>query len=186
MTKNIAYTGSNTASQSTPSNNAWFTPPEYIQKVREVLGSIELDPFSCEKANETVGANTIFTEGNSALDKEWVANTVFCNPPYSGGLVAPATAKYVQQWQDRNFKAGIVLVNNCTDTAWFDLLWKNAQAVCFTRGRISFESYDGKKISGNTRGQTLFYFGDDVIRFREIFGEVGNTAAIAPVKTTLH
>jgi hypothetical protein len=30
----------------------WFTPPQYIQAVREVLGRIDLDPASCEAAKE--------------------------------------------------------------------------------------------------------------------------------------
>jgi hypothetical protein len=33
----------------------WFTPPRYIQAVREVLGGIDLDPASSRAASRIVG-----------------------------------------------------------------------------------------------------------------------------------
>lgn len=40
----------------------WFTPPRYIEAVREVLGAIDLDPASSLAANRIVQAKRYFTE----------------------------------------------------------------------------------------------------------------------------
>jgi hypothetical protein len=48
---------------------------------------------------------------------------------------------------------------------------KNADAICFTRGRVKF--YEGDKIADPTQGQVFSYFGDDVSRFAQVFQAVG-------------
>jgi hypothetical protein len=48
----------------------WFTPACYIEAVRAVLGTIDLDPASCEEANRIVGATRYHTqesEGSSTM-----------------------------------------------------------------------------------------------------------------------
>ena len=42
-------------------NCEWYTPPYIIEKAKLVLGTIDLDPASCEYANRTVGASKIYT-----------------------------------------------------------------------------------------------------------------------------
>src|SRR5271165_1466886 len=50
------------ASTSSTSGELW-TPPFYLDKVRAVLGDIDLDPFSCADANLTVRASRYFVKG---------------------------------------------------------------------------------------------------------------------------
>jgi hypothetical protein len=59
-----------------------FTPPEYVEAARKVMGSIDLDPASCEVAQITVKAKRYYTKENNGLDKHWKGN-IFLNPPYS-------------------------------------------------------------------------------------------------------
>lgn len=40
----------------------WYTPPETLELVRGVLGEIDLDPASCEVAQQTVGAKRFFSK----------------------------------------------------------------------------------------------------------------------------
>ena len=140
-------------------SNEWYTPPQYIQAVRDALGgAIDLDPFSDNEANEVVKANKIFTPAQDALTKTWSATTVFMNPPYSGAMVRFATQKFIEEFLKGSFKEGIVLVNNATDTIWFKNLVAHCTALCFTDHRIKFYATDNKAVSGNTRGQTFLYF----------------------------
>jgi ParB family chromosome partitioning protein len=65
-------------------SDEWFTPPDIIQRVRQALGGIDLDPASCAKANEVVGAGEYYDADRNGLVLPWHGR-VFCNPP--GGKV---------------------------------------------------------------------------------------------------
>ncbi len=156
--------------------DSWFTPPEYLDSVRAVMGGIDLDPFTSETANEIVGARRILTLERSAFDEDWKVGPrgrVFMNPPYSAGLCARAVNRFIDQWEARQFGEGVVLVNNATDTRWFNVLVARCTRICFTHHRISFWNADRKHISGNTRGQAFFYFGRNADKFTRIFGKHG-------------
>ncbi len=145
----------------TRDSDSWFTPSRYVEAARLALGgAIDLDPYTSNAANERVGAARCYTLLSPApAGEEWdQVETVYMNPPYSGGLVLKASEQFVAAYRARRFARGIVLVNNATDTRFFNLLLREAAAVCFTSHRIAFENVDGKRISGNTRGQSFFWF----------------------------
>jgi hypothetical protein len=48
---------------------------------REVLGGIDLDPASCERANEIVRATIYFDKQTNGYTKPWHYDRVFVNPP---------------------------------------------------------------------------------------------------------
>ncbi|MEE1201014.1 MAG: DNA N-6-adenine-methyltransferase, partial [Christensenellales bacterium] len=87
-------------------DNEWYTPSEYIEAAREVLGTIDLDPASNDFANETVKASTYYTEDTNGLLQEWSGN-IWMNPPYSTALLS----KFADKLAESNFKQAIVLVN---------------------------------------------------------------------------
>lgn len=141
-----------------------------------VLGGIDLDPFTSDKANEIVGAKYILTIEQSAFEHSWKFGKrirVFMNPPYSAGLCGRAINRFIDQYEAKHFVEGIVLVNNATDTRWFGALVKHCDAICFTDHRISFWNADRKHVSGNTRGQAFFYFGRKLAKFNQIFAKHG-------------
>jgi len=166
-------------------SNSWFTPSEYIESAREALGGkISLDPFSSVHANKVVKAEQFFTEADDAFSQDWSldvngnphgsgSRTVFMNPPYSGKLCSEAVNRFIDEWEKKAFTAGVFLVNNATETKWFQRAFGAANAACFTNHRISFWNADGKKQSGNTRGQAFFYFGDNVEEFEAAFAKHG-------------
>lgn len=171
----LAYVG-RAPSAKPRDSDSWFTPPEYLDSARAVMGAIDLDPFSSEKANVIVKAGSVFTAEKSAFDNDWCVTKncrVFMNPPYSAGLCARAVNRFLEQFEDRRFVEGIVLVNNATDTRWFNALAKRCTSICFTDHRISFWNSDGKHVSGNTRGQAFFYFGKKKAKFKKIFSKHG-------------
>lgn len=153
--------------------NEYFTPKEYIEKVRIVLGEIHLDPFSCEYANDNfVRAKWFYTKENSCLNSIW-ANpiTVYANPPYSNGEYKPAIEKFLEQFKMWGFDA-ITLTNNNTDTITTQKLMSKASAYCFPEKRINYYSLEGKS-TGNRYGQLFCYFGDNIKLFRETFEVLG-------------
>jgi hypothetical protein len=147
--------------------NEWYTPIPYIDAVRHVLGEIDFDPYSDAIAQKTVQARRFRTKEDD--QGSWPdVKTVFMNPPYSRGLVKKAVYEFIIELRKQKFSA-IVLTNNATETQWFQLLLLHADALCLTNHRIAFYSADGKAVSGNTRGQAFFYFGNQVRTFQMTF-----------------
>ena len=157
-------------------NNEWYTPEKYIDLAREVLGTIDLDPASCEIANETVKAERFYSEQDDGLTKEWTGR-VWMNPPYGSDLIGQFTEKFAKEYTAGNITEGIVLVNNATETAWFCNMMTAASAVVFPRGRIRYNS-PTKESNAPIQGQAFIYFGEHYNRFLDVFREIGWGAVI--------
>jgi ParB family chromosome partitioning protein len=156
--------------------NEWYTPPAYIAAAREVLGAIDLDPASSAKANETVGAARYFTREDSGLLKPW-GGRVWMNPPYESALVGQFVSKLCEHVASGDVTSAILLVNNGTETTWFQDGMNLAKAVCFPAGRVKFLDEEGKP-GAPLQGQALLYFGPDSQAFLEVFGRFGSRARI--------
>lgn len=148
-------------------DDEWYTPEQYIEAARIVMGTIDLDPASNEFANETIQAGTFFDEKSNGLEQEWFGN-IWLNPPYSTSLVQDFAEKLVAS----NFNQAIVLVNNATETAWFRKMVDKASAIVFTTGRIKFRKRDGEK-GTPLQGQAFLYFGKKPNVFLSVFREFG-------------
>jgi hypothetical protein len=172
-------------------SNGWFTPPDYIKAVREVLGAIDLDPASCEAANRIVQAARYFTAADNGYGREWHGR-IFLNPPYghcwpdgrerkpapgkrhASGLSAQEhwTRRLIREYQAGNVTAAILLVNANTGEQWFQALWPFP--ICFVNHRIRFipgGSMDPRKQP--TKSNAFVYFGPRPARFTEVFGQFG-------------
>ena len=159
-------------------NNEWYTPKQYIDLARDVLGGIDVGPASCEYANRTVQAGKYYSVDNDGLDKDWKGR-VWMNPPYAADLVTRFTEKYVKEYQAGNITSGIVLVNNATETKWFINMVGEAKAVAFTKGRIRYDTQEKGDGSGAPlQGQAFLYFGYNPEKFMDVFSKVGWCAAI--------
>jgi predicted RNA methylase len=173
--KQLAYVGRPPASRVRDrDSDSWFTPTPYIEAAHAVLRGIDLDPFSSKAANAIVKAKRFLTKEEDALTCSWKSRNVWMNPPY-GRLCLSATEKFLDEFHRGSFRQGIVLVNNATETRFFQQLLAHGSEVCFTDHRIAFWNSDGKKMSGNTRGQAFFHFTHtpDVQRFRDTFNNFG-------------
>jgi phage N-6-adenine-methyltransferase len=148
----------------------WYTPAEYIAAARATMGGIDVDPASCAVANEQIGAATFYTIEDSGLAHEWPGR-VWLNPPYAQPLIGQFTAKLIEELDAHRTTAACVLVNNATDTAWFQALLHKVSAVCFTRGRVRF--WAPGKIAAPLQGQAVLYFGIDALAFHEGFCRFG-------------
>jgi ParB family chromosome partitioning protein len=151
--------------------NEWYTPPQYIEAARQVLGIIDLDPASNQQAQATVSAERFFTKDDDGLTQEWHGR-VWLNPPYAQPLIANFVDKMVSERISGRVTAGIMLTHNYTDTAWFHSAASIADAICFTKGRVRFIDSAGG-LASPTQGQAFFYFGTDLDAFEGAFSAIG-------------
>lgn len=149
----------------------WYTPPEYIEAARLVLGDIDLDPASSDTANTVVKAAQIFTSSESGLEQQWDGR-VWMNPPYAQPLVTQFCEKLADSVRAETVSAAVVLVNNATETQWFRALADVASAICFPTGRVRFWN-PSKESATPLQGQAVIYVGDQLDAFSQAFGSFG-------------
>ena len=166
--------------QKNTGNNEWGTPRSWIDTARGVLGAIDVDPATHASAQARVQAAQFFTADDDGLNKEWHGR-VFLNPPYAKTLIKRFVEKLVEEYGAGRTTAAVLLVNNETDTAWFDLAANHATYICFPKGRIRFLQPTGRTSKhGPLQGQAVLYFGTDGARFVEVFSKLGLVMARVP------
>ena len=153
-------------------NNEWYTPPMYVQAARDVMGSIDVDPASCALANNTVLATTFYDERTNGLTKTWSGN-VWMNPPYAQPLITQFCSALVEKFQAGEVKQACVLVNNGTETGWFQSLLEHASAACLVKTRIKFIDKDGNPSGAPLQGQAILYLGKNTGEFSGVFSSFG-------------
>ena len=164
----------------------WFTPEPILDFAREVLGEIDVDPASCEEANERVKAKRYFSIENPA-PSVWVDEdhqTVFLNPP--GGKTGNKSNaqlfwyKLMEQRSSPHFKGAIFVVFNLNMLQTTQSLL--AHTLCFFRRRVAYDqpAHMGSKRGSPSHGSALVYVSgseDKSALFKslgnEIFGMTG-------------
>jgi len=152
--------------------NEWYTPAPFVTAARVTMGAIDLDPASTAEANEAVGAETYFTKALDGLAQEW-SGRVWMNPPYSGDLIGKFIDKLVASVKSGQVEQAVVLVNNGTETKWFENLTSVANMICLVNGRVKFWSPTGKE-SAPLQGQVVAYIGKNHRKFQDAFSGIGS------------
>jgi hypothetical protein len=152
--------------------NEWYTPSDFIDAARNVMGGIDCDPASSEIANRTVKAATFYTHEQDGRKQLW-GGRVWMNPPYAQPLCADFCLAVCEKYKSREIDQACVLVNNATETAWFQSMLSKASAVCFPKGRVKFIDVDGNASGAPLQGQAVIYFGSFVSEFSSVFGDIG-------------
>ena len=156
------------------SRHEWYTPAEYLEAARYVMGDIDLDPASCAIAQETVKAARFYSKEQDGLAQPW-AGRVWMNPPFESELIRPFVAKLLSEYRAGAVEQAIILTDNATDTSWFHDLSVEALGFCFTKGRIKLRS-PLTDSQAPQRGQVFTYLGRSQAgfnRFKERFADIG-------------
>lgn len=156
----------------------WFTPPSYIELVKQVIGNIDLDPAGHHKAQEWINADMYWVvEG---LRASWLVNglpcRVFCNPPYgkNGGQSNQGiwSRKMDSEYELGHVIEGILLINSTHGYKWYEEIY-NKYPCCLLKQRVRFWyiGEDGDLYEGGQakRGQTFIYFGKNISKFVDVF-----------------
>ncbi len=164
-------------------NNEWYTPKEYIAAARSVLGWIDLDPATSELANTIVQADEFYTAADDGLAQQWTGK-VWMNPPYAKDLVVKFAEKLCYHFEQGDVTDAIVLVNNATETRWFQRMAQSAACVCFPKSRVKFwqppdeDTGEEGETGGPLQGQAILYFGIKVPEFVSAFSPFGFVGVI--------
>jgi len=152
----------------------WYTPPGIIDAVRELFdGRIDLDPCSNSHEAPNVPARVHYTQEDDGLSREWFG-TVYMNPPYGRGIM-PWIVKIREEYEAGRVTAAVALVPARTDTQWFRIL-SPKYIRCEVAGRLKFS----ESKNSATFPSVLFYLGDEVQRFAEVFARFGVIVAPWP------
>lgn len=153
--------------------NEWYTPPQFIESARAVMDSIDLDPASSEIANRTVKAEKYYSKEDNGLGQQWHGN-IWMNPPYAQPLMSQFAEAVAAKYESGEIDQAIVLVNNATETQWWQRMASCSSAVCFPKTRIKFLDPNGNP-GAPLQGQSILYFGKYETAFVDEFSKYGAT-----------
>ena len=116
------------------------------------LGPFDTDP--CAGPNTIAEVNYDFSKGENGLILPWFG-MVWMNPPYS----------LKTEFLDKLAKhgSGLALLPNSTDCVWWQRAANQCSAFLLLQGRIQFRAYLGKPQKGNTKGSTIFAYGQEAV-----------------------
>lgn len=181
----------------------YYTPQVITDLAHEVMGGIDLDPASCEIANQRVNASQFFNQVDDGLSQQWYGR-VFMNHPFHRGEKAckkkcvkvnckkptkanpnrrghciteeiPSNMDWVNKFID-SYRNGDISEGICITFASMSESWLWGlldYPVCYPKGRIHYYKPDGTQDRGAPKGSIITYLGPNVRRFAESFAMIG-------------
>jgi hypothetical protein len=155
----------------------WYTPRDYVEAARKVLGGIDLDPASSDTANALIGATRFATRDQDGLAEGCLwRGRVFLNPP--GGRVRDFWRRLLREIRSGDTTAAIWIGYSLQQLQTLQAADTSgpvemANALCFPRKRIAFLNVHGQPSGSPTHGNYVAYFGPKVALFREVFRGFG-------------
>ena len=118
----------------------WGTPQGLFDSLNDEF-KFTLDPCA---TNENHKCDKFFTKEDDGLAQDWSGHSVFCNPPYGRKSTGDWVTKCASE--ANHCKNVVMLIPARTDTKWFHkYIYGKAKEIRFIKGRVKFESADGKK-----------------------------------------
>jgi hypothetical protein len=177
--------------QHSSATSEWYTPALIVDCINEVWSRIDLDPASCEEANQRIRADRYFSVVEDGLAQKWDAGRLYLNSPYGFLTERPAWSharKAGAGWSakevwleklDLEIRAGrtqeaLVLTTASTGDVWFQrFIAMRASALCFPK-RVQFEGQSAVK-RGQPGSSVIAYFGSraNAWPFAAAFSKIG-------------
>lgn len=155
----------------------WNTPPKYVDKVKELLGTIELDP--CSNELSIVKAKKEFILPVNGLKEKWDFKTIYVNPPYGRDKENKTTIKdWVKKCDEtyKNYNSEILmLIPVATNTSHYkEIIFKDSTGICFLEDtRLKFMVNGELSKKGAPMSCAMIYWGNHYDRFEKIFSNSG-------------
>ncbi len=150
-------------------SDEWYTPPLFVDLARNVMGGIDIDPASSERAQEWIQATTYYTQRENGLLRPWHGR-LWLNPPYS--QMRLWTEKTSTELVRGAVSEAVLLVRPAVGTAWYQAL-ASRFPCCIPHKRIRFLNAEGREQRSPIHGNAFFYLGEDADKFRAVFSAVG-------------
>ena len=146
--------------------DCWNTPSDFVEDVLEFFDNkLDLDPCCNDIENPNVPARILYDERVNGLAKNWIAESVFMNHPYSNSKEWIPYA--VSQYKLGHAKELVLLIKMDVSTKW----WRSISSYPFLAINKRLKFGDGK---GAAPFQSaIVYLGDRLGKFRRIFGKYG-------------
>jgi hypothetical protein len=170
-------------------SDEWYTPSRYVEAAREVMNGIDVDPASCEMANQIIKATKYYTREENGLEHPWHGR-IWLNPPFGRRQTPGAKTnqgywilKLIEEYQAGRVTEAILLTTCRPDTSWFASLWQFS--ICFTDHKVGFYTPEAGQILqevSHAHGTLFVYLGPNEHRFLTLFSKFGRIAkAITPL-----
>lgn len=161
-----------------------YTPPYLVEKIRTLMGSIDLDPASCKAANRAVQATEYYTKRDNGLRLDWFDNA-YCNPP--GGKVNNKSLtrlfwqKLVIEYKSARVKQAVFMGFNINLLSIYQDEAKGIyHLICIPRKRIRFLDESLKEQPRPTQSNVIIWIPPLMMTspvsrklFHEAFGSEG-------------
>lgn len=152
-----------TRSEANPDADNWRTPKDFLDRVKEVLVEIDLDP--CADPDHSVPAQFHFAEPYDGLIRPWYG-CVYMNPPYSQML--DWALKLTHEIERGHVQEAIALVPARPGSRWWRTLSQNS-LLCLINGRLTFVDAP----AAAPFPSAVFYFGANPEHFAYWFRSIG-------------
>lgn len=137
---------------------AMLTPAYVLEPVRGLLGGIDLDP--CTEPDNPTKAVLHYSLPIDGCAMPWVAQSVFCNPPYG-----EARGRWVDRCiaEAKNGKRIVLLIPSHPDTRIFQKALAACTTIIFVQGRLKFGVLrENRRQEAASHGSALIGFNVDL------------------------
>ena len=143
----------------------WSSPRELVEPLASAVDGFDLDP--CSGAESSPFADSVFTEDDDGLAKDWYG-TVWVNPPYSA--MHEWTSKALAQFKRDNVDRVLYLCKGDSSTDWWQRAAASASVVATIDHRLKFG--DGENSAPFASHIFVFGHAGDVIEALAEHGRV--------------